>query len=361
MDPVSHEFPESWRQAADDFWGLSLPEKVTEVEVGVGPEMIVDLVNRSPRKVTLVGMASMIDIAQALQMDPGIIDNISHVIIMGGAFTVPGNLNEGPEPTNNVVAEWNIWIDAEAAKYLFNSGVPLSIVPLDGIQYFVTREDVNTVNAINDPGVNYVAWMWNQQLEWFGEFFIWDMITATAVTNPENFFWTVDGVDVITEPGDFQGQTVALNNGAQHTRYATGGDYDAIMQQIFETYGGEQPAAATILGGDDSAGAEPESAVVELGGTWEGETEAFHITFILQDTCMLNVKCGTFEIPDFSLTGDITFVRVDGHVYEFNATNLSSGVPSAAEYEYLELLDDGTLKYVTMGGSTVNQAILYRR
>jgi inosine-uridine nucleoside N-ribohydrolase len=352
MDPISHEFPEAWRAAADNFWGLALPAQATEFEPTLGPELIIELVNNSPEKVTLVAMASMIDIALALQEDPGIIDNISHVVIMGGAFNMPGNLDEGPDPTTNEAAEWNMYIDSEAAKYVFNSGVPVSIIPLDAIQYYVQSEDLNSIQTINDPGVNYVAQMWDKQFGWSdgGGFFIWDTITVTAVTNPENFVWTYDGVDVITEPGDFQGQTIALNNGATHTRFATDADYEAILNQLFETFRGETTFAPPADG-------ESDISISELAGTWEGFTGNFHITFYLETECKLNEKCGTFEIPEFSLTGDITFVDVDGNVFEFKATNISSGQPGN-DYEYLQLLDDGTLLYSTTGSGVTSEAIL---
>lgn len=353
MDPNSHDFPEAWRPYADNFWGLALPEKITEYEPAVGHELIIDLVNNSPEKVTILAMASMIDIALALQQDPGIIDNISHVVIMGGAFTISGNLDDAPYPISNKAAEWNMWIDAQAAKYLFNSGVRLSIVPLDAIQYYLPEEDVNTINTINDPAVNYVAQMWNSQFGNFGPFFIWDTITATAVTNPENFYWTYDGVDVITEVGDFQGQTIALNNGATHTRFATGADYDAILDQLFETFRGE---TELVPPADEKS----ELSITELGGTWEGYTGGFHITFFIEPECKLNEKCGTFEIPEFSLTGDIAFVNVNGNVYEFKATNMSSG-QTGADYEYLQLQDDGTLFYSTTGSGVTSEAILERQ
>ena len=355
MDPNSHEFPEAWRISADNFWDLALPAQVTEFEPALGPELIIELVNNSPDKVTLVAMASMIDIALALQEDPGIIDNISHVVIMGGAFNMRGNLDEGPDPTTNEAAEWNMYIDSEAARYVFNSGVPLSIVPLDAIQYYVQPEDLNSIKTINDPGVKYVSEMWEKQFSWSdgGGFFIWDTITITAVTNPENFVWTYDGVDVITEPGDFQGQTIALNNGATHTRFATDADYDAVLDQLFETFRGETAPAT-------SAQSDQDVTITELAGTWEGFTGDFHITFYLEAECELNEKCGTFEIPEFSLTGDITFVDVDGNVYEFKATNMSSG-QAGNDYEYLQLLDDGTLLYSTTGSGVTSEAILERK
>lgn len=368
IDPNSHEFPESWRSLSDNFWGLALPDQVTEFEVGVGPDLIIDLVNNSNEKVTIIAMASMIDVALALQHDPGIIDNISHVVIMGGGFNMPGNLNEGPEFTSNEAAEWNMYIDSAAAKYIFDSGVPVSVIPLDAIQYLVQQAEMTEINEIDDPGVKYVAQMWNQQWGWSGGggFFIWDTITATAVTNPENFHWVYDGVDVITEVGDFQGQTVALNNGTLHIRYATGADYDAVIDQLLETFRGEttldSPAAAdsSDTSSGDSAAADPADVITELAGTWEGFTGNFHITFFLEPECTLNEKCGVFEIPEFSLAGDITFVNVDGNLYEFIATNLSSG-QSGNDYEYLQLLDDGTLFYSTTGSGVTSEAILEKK
>jgi len=364
MDPKSHEFPESWRSLSDDFWGLALPKQVTEFEVSVGYKMIIDLVNNSSGKVTIVAMASMIDVALALQQDPGIIDNISHVVIMGGAFTVEGNLSDAPYPINNDVAEWNMWIDAQAAQYVMNSGVPVSIIPLDAIQYYVQQNDLNKINKIDDPGVKYVARMWNKQWGWRGGgFFIWDTITSTAVTNPENFHWAYDGVEVIVDPGDFQGQTIALNNGATHIRYATGADYDAVIDQIMETFRGE--TALTLPDPGETLNLNTGNPALdifntELGGTWEGFTGNFHITFFIEAECKLNEKCGTFKIPEFSLTGDVSFVDINGNLFEFKVTNTSLEVPNV-DYEYLQLLDDGTLLYSTTGSGVTNEAILERK
>jgi inosine-uridine nucleoside N-ribohydrolase len=350
LDPNGHEFPAEWRSSADDFWGLELPATNSTYEPAVGHELIIDLVNLSPKKVTLLVMGAQTDVALALMDDPGIADNIASIVIMGGAFNIRGNLNEGQESATNVTAEWNMYVDPQAAKVVFNSGVPLSIVPLDAVQYYVQSKDVNAMNTIDGPGVKYVAQMWDQQWGWSNGagFFIWDTITATAVTNPENFTWVYDGVDVITEPGDFQGQTRALNNGMRNIRYAVSADYDAILDQLFNIYRGETTAV------------ESDILISELEGTWEGFNGDFHITFILNASCNLNEKCGTFEIPEFSLTGDVAFVNITGNAYEFKVSNTSSGQPGN-EYEYLQLLDDGTIKYSTTNLNVTSEAILHRK
>ena len=243
----------------------------------------------------------------------------------------------------------------------------MSIIPLDGIQYLVDSDDVATINMINDPGVDYVAQMWNQQFGWGGPFLIWDTITATAVTNPENFYWTYDGVEVITEPGDFQGQTIALNNGATHTRYATGADYEAILDQLFETFREETtPWDLTDSDSSDISSTATvtigsEILITELDGTWEGFTGDFQITFNLETECKLNQKCGIFEITEYSLSGDVLFIDVSDDVYEFKTTNLSYEVETELLEEYLQMQDDGTLLYVSIGVSGRSEAILERK
>ncbi len=350
LDPNGHAFPEEWRSGADDFWGLELPPSIETVEPVEGYQLLINLINASPKKVTLLVMGAQTDVALALMNDPGIVDNIANIVIMGGAFTIRGNLDEGPELSTNTVAEWNMYVDPLAADIVFSSGAPVSIVPLDAIQYLVQLDDLETMIAIDDPGVSYAAQMWMQQWAWSERrgFLIWDTITATAVTNPENFTWIYDGVDVITELGDQQGQTVPLNNGYGNVRYAVDADYDAILGLIFDVLRDDPNAVGSDM------------LITELAGTWEGDTGNFHITFILESDCRLNEKCGTFEIPEFSLTGDVSIVDVNGGIYEFKASNLSSG-QAGNEYEYLQVLEDGNLRYHTEGSGVTNEAILYRK
>ena len=238
VDPNPNEFPSGWRSGADDFWGLYLPEKVEDYDAAVGHELIIDLVKNSPEKVTILVTGAQTDMALALQEDTSIADNISQIVIMGGAFNVGGNLNESAGNENNDVAEWNIFVDPLAAKIVFNSDVPLSIVPLDGSDDFYIKEDEQKkLRGNDDPAIQLVYWLWKQNINWWGgDFKIWDIVAAAAVTNPEYFTWTYDGVDVIAESGDLHGQTIVLNNGSQITRFASDTDYKMVRKKIFEVY-----------------------------------------------------------------------------------------------------------------------------
>ena len=137
------------------------------------------------------------------------------------------------------------------------------------------------------------------------------------------------------------------------------------MDLLFDIFRGDapdwEPAAADT---SEQRWAPPavssEEMITSLGGTWEGYTGYFHITFTIEPECRLNQICGTFEIHEFSLTGDVTFVAIKDNLYEFKASNLSAQV-EPAEYEYLELREDGKLNYVTQGSSQTSQAVLDKK
>jgi inosine-uridine nucleoside N-ribohydrolase len=239
VDPNPNEFPAGWRSGADNFWGLDLPEKVGDYDAAVGHELIIDLVKNSPEKVTILVTGAQTDMALALQEDASITDNLSQIVIMGGAFNVGGNLYESAGNDNNDVAEWNIFVDPLAAKIVFNSGVPLSIVPLDGSDDFVIKSIHHVkIRDSDDPALEVLSQLWEQQLNWWGGggFKIWDIVAAAAVTNPEYFTWTYDGVDVIAEAGELHGQTIILNNGSEITRFASNTDYTKVREKIFEVF-----------------------------------------------------------------------------------------------------------------------------
>ncbi|MDK2980876.1 MAG: hypothetical protein PWQ55_1223 [Chloroflexota bacterium] len=237
LDPAQNEFPASWRSGADRFWGIPLPQASQAYTAENGPEMIVRLVNTSPQKVVLLVTGAQTDVARALQLDPSIADNIAQIVIMGGAFNRDGNLHEFPGYEDNHVAEWNIYVDPLAASQVFTSGVPLSIVSLDGSDEFViTRSDYDRIAGSDDPGLQVLAHSWEQNFNsWGGDFKIWDIVAAVALTDPGYFTWTYDSVDVVTDPGSTQGQTIHLNTNDKSARFTSITSFPSVKQAVFET------------------------------------------------------------------------------------------------------------------------------
>lgn len=234
LDPQHNEFPSGWRSGADEFWWLDLPETSQEYPVENGADLIIDLVKNSEEKVTILVTGAQTDVALAIQQDASIAENISQIVIMGGAFNVDGNLFDG----YNSVAEWNIYVDPLAAKVVFNSGIPLSIVSLDGSDSFeINRIDHANISSSTDPALVLLSQLWENSFQsWGGNFKIWDIVAAVALTNPEYFTWTYDGVDVNAEPGETHGQTFVLNNDSLITRYTADTDYKSVREAIFDVF-----------------------------------------------------------------------------------------------------------------------------
>jgi len=238
LDPENNQFPEGWRGGTDAVWSLDLPEPSDTYSAIDGADLIVDLIKSSPEKVTMLVTGAQTDMALALQKDPSIVGNISQIVIMGGAFDMEGNLYESPGHEDNVVAEWNIYVDPLAAKIVFNSGVPLSIVSLDGSHYFfISPDDDEKISNSTDPALSLLSTVWQQQFQgWNGDFKIWDIVAAVALTNPEVIEWKYDDVDVIAEPGSTHGQTVALGTGSEIIRYSANTNYDLVREIIINVY-----------------------------------------------------------------------------------------------------------------------------
>ena len=101
----------------------SLPEPTASAVDEPAFELLARLPTEHPGEVTLVTTGPLTNIALALRASPDAVASYARIITMGGAFDVPGNT--GP------VAEFNIYVDPEAAAEVLGSGLDITLVPLD--------------------------------------------------------------------------------------------------------------------------------------------------------------------------------------------------------------------------------------
>ena len=80
---------------------------------------------------TIVALGPLTNLAEALLATPSLADKIARIVIMGGALRVAGNIRELNPRIENSFAEWNIFCDPYAADVVFQSGAPITLVPLD--------------------------------------------------------------------------------------------------------------------------------------------------------------------------------------------------------------------------------------
>ena len=102
-------------------WAKKQAEKESAVD------FMIRTVNANPGQVTIVAIGPLTNVAMAVRQDPQFAHNVKKIQIMGGAFA---SVNDGAgNMTPN--AEFNIWVDPEAAWVVVHSGIPLEFTPLN--------------------------------------------------------------------------------------------------------------------------------------------------------------------------------------------------------------------------------------
>jgi purine nucleosidase len=121
--------------------GAQLPTSTRSVGADRGPAALIRLARQRPGELTLVALGPLTNLAIALNVEPELPELLKSVVVMGGAYTVPGNTTPA--------AEFNILVDPEAADQVFTAPFPnLTAVGLDvTAQVALTRDDWGAVNA----------------------------------------------------------------------------------------------------------------------------------------------------------------------------------------------------------------------
>lgn len=104
--------------------GIVLPEPTMPVAQGHAVDFIIDtLRSEAAGTVTLCPLGPLTNIATAFQKAPDIIPRVAEIVLMGGGYFEGGNITPA--------AEFNIYVDPEAADIVFRAGAPIVVMPLD--------------------------------------------------------------------------------------------------------------------------------------------------------------------------------------------------------------------------------------
>jgi purine nucleosidase len=127
------------------FDGYELPDPTMPLTKGFAPEVIVDLVmQQKAGEVTLCCLAPLTNIALALAKEPRLGPHVKEIVLMGGAFSEGGNITPA--------AEFNIYVDPEAAARVLACGAPITMIPLDCThQARTTKARMENLRALGTP------------------------------------------------------------------------------------------------------------------------------------------------------------------------------------------------------------------
>lgn len=230
-----HAFPDAWRTGADDGSGLALPSTSRAPYAGDAVQLISET-SDAMEGLRVLTLGPMTNLADALGRRPELARRLETVYVMGGALFVPGNVAFGG-PSENEVAEWNVYVDPTATQVVIDSGLPVRLVSLDGTnQVPVTPEYAERVRReATGPGALVLAELFaGHPFMTDGTYFLWDPLAAAMAADYPLGSFKAARVDVEEAEGPEIGFTRPVE-GTPNVEYLSSADRAAVEDTLLET------------------------------------------------------------------------------------------------------------------------------
>ncbi|GFE51742.1 hypothetical protein So717_34950 [Roseobacter cerasinus] len=189
--------------------GPVLPDPVMPLQEQHGVDFLIETLRAAaPKSVTLCPLGPLTNIATALQRAPEIAEAVQEIVLMGGAYFEVGNIT----PT----AEFNIYVDPQAADIVFKSEIRIIVMPLDVThKALVTKPRNDAFRVIGNAAGTAVA----QMTDFFERFDkekygsagapLHDPCVTAYLINPDLFAGRHINVEIETQSDLTMGMTVA--------------------------------------------------------------------------------------------------------------------------------------------------------
>jgi len=185
------DFPVEWRTSSDQ--PLTKESPVAPKSAERAEVWLAHRLKDVTHPIRILALGPLTNLAIALEgAQPKAVEEI---VIMGGAFRVPGNLGDGGAfKTTNTTAEWNFFVDPEGAARVFRSGVPIRVMPLDATSRvkldlaFLTRYQREARGPLAALVTKVLIGERDMIVQ--GIFYAWDPLAAAALLDPTVATWT---------------------------------------------------------------------------------------------------------------------------------------------------------------------------
>ena len=123
--------------------GAAFPQPKIEPIADRAADFICRTVRKYPGEITLITIGPLTNVGLALRADPELAPMVRNLVMMGGSLS-GGNITPA--------AEFNVYVDPEAARIVFQSGIPITMVGLDVTRKTtLTEEHVRTLEGAQNP------------------------------------------------------------------------------------------------------------------------------------------------------------------------------------------------------------------
>ncbi len=138
-----------WFHGDDGMGNMHYPPPVRRPATKHAVDAILDTVCSHPG-LTLVSLGPLTNLALAVERNPGFVRNVGRAVVMGGAACTVGNVTPA--------AEYNIWVDPEAARIVFRSGLAVEMVgwELSRGAANLLEDDIETIRGLENDLARFV-------------------------------------------------------------------------------------------------------------------------------------------------------------------------------------------------------------
>ncbi len=188
---------------------LDLPQATSKAASNDAVKWLIDTYQASKDDITLIPVGPLTNVGMAIRQQPAILEKIPEIVIMGGAHHIG---NSTPS------AEFNIWVDPEAAKVVVNCQRPIRMVPLDAIhKALISLDDCHQLRQLGTPAATAAATFIERRVEGYNKYQpmaehnaapVHDALAVCAVIDPTVIKTKLIHVDVETKGELTDGRTV---------------------------------------------------------------------------------------------------------------------------------------------------------
>lgn len=236
-DPVTNEFPENWRRESyiinelPIFSENALKKPYQSGRPRKSQLLISDCLAHSKMPVTLVTTGPLTNVAPIFNDRPELREKVEEMVIMGGAFSVSGNVENGD---HDGTAEWNFFADPVAAKSILDSGISIRLIPLDVTNKVPVSKEF--LARLDEQADRYRASQLAAKIYSLVKglnYYFWDTLTAAAIIRPDLFTFKDMRIDIATN-GKSQGKSSTVFFGGKKVKVATEMDKDRFEDMFLE-------------------------------------------------------------------------------------------------------------------------------
>ncbi len=201
----NHHFPKSVLIESDTLGGaaLSLP-KSTTIPTYNSTFLLKNTIINSREPVEILAIGPLTNIALSLKSYQELKKKIKRIYIMGGAINVPGNLSDSGKKYQNKSAEWNIYIDPEAASFILNQDIPITLIPIDVTNKYPITPLFHKKLLTNKSNLltNFISKMLDSNKTAISkhQWFFWDPLAAFIAVNQDSYTIKEQKLGVVVSP-----------------------------------------------------------------------------------------------------------------------------------------------------------------